>query len=139
MIACPGGQPEHAYTDGAGGLAVRLARITLPEAPCQHRKQNFRASHRKNMEKKTDEKMNPKQLEQVSGGCIFFHTWSPDGMVINLDDGEYIEWICKDCGERSYTKNGEDITKEEFEAAKKWFADLPTSKEHYVIDLRKKE
>ena len=48
VIACPGGQPERAYTDGAGGMAVRLARITLPEAPCQHRKQNFRASHRKN-------------------------------------------------------------------------------------------
>ena len=82
------------------------------------------------MEKKMDEKMDPKQLKQVSGGCIFFHTWSTDGMLsIHTNDGEYTEWICKDCGDRKYTKNGEDISKGEFDAARQRYSSLAT--EHY--------
>ena len=88
------------------------------------------------MERKVDVKLNPNELEQVSGGCVFYHTMSPDGAYLRMDDGDYVERICKDCGARSYTKNGQDISKEEFEDARQQFNN--PSAEHYYFDIRKK-
>ena len=85
--------------------------------------------------KDNTKELNMKELEQVNGGCVFYHTYSPDGMELRLDDGTYTEWICKDCGDRRYTKNGKDISKEEFEAARKRFDGKTT--EHYYIDFTK--
>lgn len=43
------------------------------------------------MERKVDVKLNPNELEQVSGGCVFYHTMSPDGAYLRMDDGDYVE------------------------------------------------
>lgn len=56
-------------------------------------------------------------------------------MCIRMSDGEYLEWICKDCGAKSYTKDGNDISKEEFDAAKDRFDKMGS--QHFVIDMRK--
>ncbi len=85
------------------------------------------------MEKKPVEKMNLNQLEKAAGGCFFSHSYSPDGMSLRMSDGDYQEWICTDCGAKMYTKNGKDISKEDFDAAKK---DFDKGSQHFVIDLR---
>ncbi len=87
------------------------------------------------MEKRPNEEMDLNKLEKVAGGCLFSHSYAPDGMCIRMSDGEYLEWICKDCGAKSYTKDGNDISKEEFDAAKDRFDKMGS--QHFVIDMRK--
>ena len=117
---------------------MQASTVVRDKTPEQESTKNAKKKikRRATTERKVDVKLNPNELEQVSGGCVFYHTMSPDGAYLRMDDGDYVERICKDCGARSYTKNGQDISKEEFEDARQQFNN--PSAEHYYFDIRKK-
>lgn len=64
--------------------------------------------------KEYKQELNEKALENVNGGCIFFHTWRYTGnkrRVIEQDDtirsyGQYweFEYKCQDCGDIEWSR-----------------------------------